>query len=152
FEPFVWRSGRVALDGWNLQHGQRAVGFSRQAEDGREYIADSDRQEIIFPEGGRSVFPEKWPHRNSDQDHGDKGRAEVRIRSARSGESGARRSIDKIKISEIEPAASGDQRSRRPSMAFIMVTSSAYSRSEPTGIPMAMRVTWTPSGLMSFER
>jgi hypothetical protein len=36
--------------------------------------------------------------------------------------------------------------SRRPSMAFEMVTSSANSRSLPTGTPMAMRVTLTPRG------
>ena len=29
-------------------------------------------------------------------------------------------------------------------MALTMVTSSAYSNSEPTGIPMAMRLTFTP--------
>ena len=34
--------------------------------------------------------------------------------------------------------------SRRPSMAFSMVTSSVYSMSLPTGIPMAMRVTRSP--------
>src|SRR5256885_13703387 len=32
-------------------------------------------------------------------------------------------------------------KSRRPSMAFIMVTSSAYSKSAPTGIPTPIRVT-----------
>src|SRR5215475_6329760 len=37
--------------------------------------------------------------------------------------------------------------SRRPSMALEMVTSSANSRSLPTGMPMAMRVTFTPRGL-----
>jgi hypothetical protein len=41
--------------------------------------------------------------------------------------------------------------SRRPSMAFSMVTSSANSSSDPTGIPMAMRLTVTPRGLMSLE-
>jgi len=41
--------------------------------------------------------------------------------------------------------------SRRPSMAFTIVTSSAYSNSEPTGIPIAMRLTFTPSGLMRRE-
>src|SRR5260221_7407239 len=34
--------------------------------------------------------------------------------------------------------------SRRPSMAFNIVTSSVYSMSLPTGIPMAMRVTRRP--------
>ncbi len=34
--------------------------------------------------------------------------------------------------------------SRRPSMAFSMVTSSVYSMSLPTGMPMAMRVTRSP--------
>ena len=42
--------------------------------------------------------------------------------------------------------------SRRPSIAFHMVTSSANSMSLPTGMPMAMRVTFTPSGFSSFER
>ena len=42
--------------------------------------------------------------------------------------------------------------SRRPSMALCMVTSSAYSRSLPTGTPIAMRVTRTPSGLSSLAR
>ena len=37
-------------------------------------------------------------------------------------------------------------------MAFDMVTSSAYSRSEPTGMPMAMRVTRTPSGLSKLRQ
>src|SRR5262245_14861087 len=44
------------------------------------------------------------------------------------------------------------QRSRRPSIALVIVTSSAYSRSDPTGIPIAMRVTRTPSGLSSRAR
>jgi hypothetical protein len=42
--------------------------------------------------------------------------------------------------------------SRRPSIAFHIVTSSANSMSLPTGIPMAMRDTFTPSGFSSFER
>ena len=42
--------------------------------------------------------------------------------------------------------------SRRPSIAFEIVTSSANSRSLPTGIPMPMRVTLTPSGLSSRAR
>ena len=44
------------------------------------------------------------------------------------------------------------QTSRRPAMALPMVTSSAYSRSLPTGTPMAMRVTRTPRGLISLAR
>src|SRR6185503_13983716 len=44
------------------------------------------------------------------------------------------------------------QRSRRPSIALLIVTSSAYSRSDPTGMPIAMRVTRTPSGLSSRAR
>ena len=43
-------------------------------------------------------------------------------------------------------------KSRRPSIAFSMVTSSAYSRSAPTGMPTPMRVTRTPSGLSNLER
>src|SRR5215208_3360923 len=42
--------------------------------------------------------------------------------------------------------------SRRPSIALVIVTSSAYSRSDPTGMPMAMRVTRTPSGLSRRAR
>ncbi len=42
--------------------------------------------------------------------------------------------------------------SRRPSIALFIVTSSAYSRSLPTGTPIAMRVTRTPSGLSSRAR
>ena len=42
--------------------------------------------------------------------------------------------------------------SLRPSIALCMVTSSAYSRSLPTGTPIAMRVTRTPSGLSSLAR
>jgi hypothetical protein len=42
--------------------------------------------------------------------------------------------------------------SRRFSSDFPMVTSSANSRSLPTGIPMAMRVTFTPSGFIKRER
>ena len=39
--------------------------------------------------------------------------------------------------------------SRRPSRAWPSVTSSAYSRSPPTGRPLASRVTRTPTGLSS---
>ena len=42
--------------------------------------------------------------------------------------------------------------SRRPSMAFSMVISSVYSMSLPTGMPMAMRVTFTPTRLSCCER
>ena len=42
--------------------------------------------------------------------------------------------------------------SRRPSMALSMVISSVYSMSLPTGIPMAMRVTFTPARLSCCER
>src|SRR5262249_18588283 len=42
--------------------------------------------------------------------------------------------------------------SRRPSSARPSVTSSAYSRSPPTGSPLAMRVTRRPSGLSSRAR
>ena len=42
--------------------------------------------------------------------------------------------------------------SLRPSIARCIVTSSAYSRSLPTGTPIAMRVTRTPSGFSSFAR
>src|ERR1700737_3807993 len=43
-------------------------------------------------------------------------------------------------------------KSRRPSMAFSIVTSSAYSRSAPTGMPTPILVTRTPSGFNSLER
>lgn len=46
----------------------------------------------------------------------------------------------------------GGYSSRRPSIALWMVTSSAYSMSLPTGSPIAMRVTRTPSGFSSFAR
>jgi hypothetical protein len=42
--------------------------------------------------------------------------------------------------------------SRRPSIALFIVTSSAYSMSLPTGTPIAMRVTRTPSGLSRRAR
>ena len=42
--------------------------------------------------------------------------------------------------------------SRRASSARPSVTSSAYSKSPPTGSPDAIRVTFTPSGLMSRAR
>ena len=42
--------------------------------------------------------------------------------------------------------------SLRPSIAFCMVTSSAYSMSLPTGMPVAMRVTRTPAGLSRRDR
>jgi len=42
--------------------------------------------------------------------------------------------------------------SRRPSIAFCIVTSSAYSMSLPTGTPVAMRVTFTLALLSSFDR
>src|SRR6267378_4180001 len=41
--------------------------------------------------------------------------------------------------------------SLRPSIAFNIVTSSAYSKSAPTGIPTPIRVTRTPSGFSSFD-
>ncbi len=44
------------------------------------------------------------------------------------------------------------QSSRRFSSDFVMVTSSANSRSLPTGTPMAMRVTFNPSGLSRRAR
>jgi len=43
-------------------------------------------------------------------------------------------------------------KSRRPSIAFSIVTSSAYSKSAPTGIPTPMRVTRTPSGFSNFDK
>jgi hypothetical protein len=42
--------------------------------------------------------------------------------------------------------------SRRPSMAFNMVISSAYSISLPTGMPIAMRVTLRPARRNCPER
>jgi hypothetical protein len=42
--------------------------------------------------------------------------------------------------------------SRRPSMALSMVTSSVYSMSLPTGMPMAMRVTRSPCRLSCWAR
>jgi hypothetical protein len=42
--------------------------------------------------------------------------------------------------------------SRRPSMALEMVTSSANSKSLPTGIPIPMRVTFTPRGFRRRAR
>jgi hypothetical protein len=42
--------------------------------------------------------------------------------------------------------------SRRPSIAFSIVISSVYSMSLPTGIPIAMRVTFTPMRLICCER
>ena len=44
------------------------------------------------------------------------------------------------------------QISRRPSSAFDMVTSSVYSISEPTGMPIAMRLVLTPRGLSRRDR
>ena len=52
----------------------------------------------------------------------------------------------------IDPQIIDDHRSRRFSIALVIVTSSVYSRSDPTGIPIAMRVTRTPSGFRSFAR
>ena len=49
---------------------------------------------------------------------------------------------------EAEPLAPPHS-SLRPSIAFESVTSSAYSRSLPTGTPWAMRVHLMPMGLMS---
>ncbi len=42
--------------------------------------------------------------------------------------------------------------SLRPSIAFCIVTSSAYSISLPTGTPVAMRVTFTAADLNNRER
>ena len=43
------------------------------------------------------------------------------------------------------------QISRRPSSAFHIVTSSAYSISLPTGMPIPMRVTFTPAGFKQLR-
>ncbi len=42
--------------------------------------------------------------------------------------------------------------SRRPSIAFSIVISSVYSMSLPTGMPMAMRVTFTPARFNCCEK
>lgn len=44
------------------------------------------------------------------------------------------------------------QSSRRPSIAFNMVISSVYSMSLPTGIPMAIRVTFKPGRRKCSDR
>ena len=57
-----------------------------------------------------------------------------------------------------ERRANGEQRkavpyiSLLPSIAFCIVTSSAYSISLPTGTPVAMRVTFTVADLNNLER
>ena len=53
---------------------------------------------------------------------------------------------------QLAPPRPAAQMSRRPSSARDSVTSSAYSRSPPTGSPRAMRVTWSPSGRSSLAR
>ncbi len=58
--------------------------------------------------------------------------------------------FDKI-AARLRSLNAGHYRSRRPSMAFSMVTSSAYSRSAPTGMPTPMRVTRTPSGFSNLD-
>ena len=55
-------------------------------------------------------------------------------------------------IPKIANQQSAIYNSLRPSIALCIVTSSAYSRSLPTGTPIAMRVTRTPSGLSSLAR
>jgi hypothetical protein len=55
------------------------------------------------------------------------------------------------RIADGTPAAQAST-SRRPSRARPSVSSSAYSRSPPTGRPDAMRVTFTPSGLSRRAR
>ena len=45
-----------------------------------------------------------------------------------------------------------DYSSLLPSIAFCMVTSSAYSMSLPTGTPVAMRVTFTPEARNNCDR
>src|SRR5579864_7709724 len=55
------------------------------------------------------------------------------------------------KLSVLNPAANR-YKSRRPSMAFSIVISSAYSKSAPTGMPTPIRVTRTPRGLSSFDK
>ena len=52
----------------------------------------------------------------------------------------------------IRPPNGPDYISRRPSIAFSIVISSVYSMSLPTGIPMAMRVTFTPARLSCCDR
>ena len=58
-----------------------------------------------------------------------------------------RKSLPSIRYSQLRAYMS-----RRPSMALSMVISSVYSMSLPTGIPMAMRVTFTPARLSCCER
>ncbi len=52
----------------------------------------------------------------------------------------------------VSPNPQGIYSSRRPSIAFSIVISSVYSMSLPTGMPMAMRVTFTPTRLSCWER
>lgn len=49
-------------------------------------------------------------------------------------------------------SGAADYNSRRPSMAFSIVISSAYSISLPTGIPVAMRVIFNPGRLSCWQR
>ena len=50
------------------------------------------------------------------------------------------------------PSALPAYSSMRPLKAMVRVTSSVYSSSAPTGMPRAMRVTFTPRGLISRAR
>ena len=55
-------------------------------------------------------------------------------------------------LNDLGVHASGYPISFRPSRALLSVTSSAYSRSPPTGRPRAMRVMRSPSGFSSLAR
>lgn len=74
------------------------------------------------------------------------------VRLARRKERAARQAVTDAATPPGARCALPNYSSRRPSMAFNIVISSAYSRSLPTGTPMAIRVQRTPSGFRSFAR
>jgi hypothetical protein len=56
--------------------------------------------------------------------------------------------VQVTRLVKFDEDKNADYNSLRPSMAFSMVTSSAYSMSLPAGMPVAMRVTFTPGLLI----
>ena len=120
----------------------------------------SRRRGSARPVRRRRRAPRAWPRcRSAPRACWRRARpARTRRRVSTTGTAGSRRNRH-TSPSDDEQRAGGQlirgwqhQTSRRPSIALCIVTSSAYSRSLPTGTPMAMRVTRTPSGLSSRAR
>lgn len=122
----------------------------RRAERGRE---------LLLREGPASGRPDGLVE--PDVDHGEPTKEREMKRREFLGKAGATQAMSVcIRVTLIlSPANSSNDEaesqpysSRRPSRAFDIVTSSANSRSLPTGTPRAIRLTLTPKGFNNLER